>query len=156
MTNLHIRTYQPANFNAVFNLHNVALEATGAHVGNGNWDSDLLNIESVYLQDNGSFLVGILDNQIIAMGALRKITKEIYEIKRLRVLLQFQRRGFGQQILDALEKEAIQRGYKLMRSDTTILQTASQALHLKNGCKEIRRTKEGHPFETIFYEKHLA
>ena len=99
MSKLEIRPYTPADSEAVIHLHNVALEAVGAHVGNGLWDSDLLNIEGVYLENNGAFLVGLLDGQIVAMGALRNISDEKGEIKRMRVLPQFQRQGFGQVIL---------------------------------------------------------
>ena len=139
----------------VIHLQNVALEAAGAHVGNGPWDSDLLNIEGVYLENNGAFLVGLLDGQIVAMGALRKISDEKGEIKRMRVLPQFQRQGFGQAILDVLEKEAVERGYKTLCLDTTVLQVAAQKMYLKDGYSEVRRTKQGFPFEMIFYEKRL-
>ena len=155
MSKLEIRSYTPADSKEVINLHIVALEAAGAHVGNGPWDSDLLNIEGVYLENNGAFLVGLLDGQIVAMGALRKISDEKGEIKRMRVLPQFQRQGFGQVILDVLEKEAVKRGYKTLCLDTTILQVAAQKMYLKNGYAEVRRTKQGFPFETIFYEKRL-
>ena len=155
MNKLEIRSYTSADSEAVIHLHNVALEAAGAHVGNGPWDSDLLNIEGVYLENNGAFLVGLLDGQIVAMGALRKISNEKGEIKRMRVLPQFQRQGFGQVILDVLEKEAVARGYKTLCLDTTVLQVAAQKMYLKDGYIEVRRTKQGFPFETIFYEKRL-
>lgn len=155
MSKLEIRPYTPADSEAVIHLHNVALEAAGAHVGNGPWDSDLLNIEGVYLENNGAFLVGLLDGQIVAMGALRKISDEKGEIKRMRVLPQFQRQGFGQAILDVLEKEAAVRGYKTLCLDTTVLQVAAQKMYSKDGYTEVRRTKQGFPFETIFYEKRL-
>lgn len=155
MSKLEIRTYTPADSEAVIHLHNVALEAAGAHVGNGPWDSDLLNIEGVYLANNGMFLVGLLDGQIVAIGALRKISDEKGEIKRMRVLPQFQRQGFGQAILDVLEKEAVKKGYKILCLDTTVLQVAAQKMYLKDGYTEVRRTKQSFPFETIFYEKRL-
>ncbi|MEK7532144.1 MAG: GNAT family N-acetyltransferase [Patescibacteria group bacterium] len=155
MSKLEIRPYTPTDSEAVIHLHNVALEAAGAHVGNGPWDSDLLNIKGVYLENNGAFLVGLLDGQIVAMGALRKISDEKGEIKRMRVLPQFQRQGFGQAILDVLEKEAVKKGYKTLCLDTTVLQVAAQKMYLKNGYAEVRRTKQGFPFETIFYEKRL-
>ncbi|OHA32243.1 MAG: hypothetical protein A3B09_02460 [Candidatus Taylorbacteria bacterium RIFCSPLOWO2_01_FULL_43_83] len=155
MNILKIRPYTPSDSEAVIHLHNVALEAAGAHVGNGPWDSDLLDVENVYLKNSGVFLVGLIDCQIVAMGALRKISNDKGEIKRMRVLPQFQRQGFGQAILDVLEKEAIARGYKTLCLDTTIIQIAAQIMYLKNGYTEVWRTRQGFPFETIFYEKIL-
>lgn len=155
MQDLKIRQYLPADSKAVFDLHNAALLATGAHVGNGEWDSDLSDIENVYVKNGGLFLVGLIDGKIVAMGALKKVSSERAEIKRMRVLPEFQRKGFGQAILDVLEKEARAMGYTGLCLDTTILQVAAQKMYLKNGYTEIKRTKEGFPFETLFYEKKL-
>ena len=67
----------------------------------------------------------------------------------------WKRQGFGQAILDVLEKEAAERGYKTLCLDTTVLQVAAQKMYLKDGYSEVRRTTQGFPFETIFYEKRL-
>ncbi len=155
MSQLHIRPYEPADQVAVICLHNVALEATGAHVGNGAWDADLLNIEDVYLKNDGVFLVGVREDIIVAMGALLKMSDHIAQIKRMRVLPEFQRKGIGQAILDALEKEAVERGYGCLCLDTTVRQIAAQQMYLKNGYVEVGRRSRGLPFDTIFYEKVL-
>jgi N-acetylglutamate synthase-like GNAT family acetyltransferase len=61
----------------------------------------------VYLKNQGEFLVGVCEGRIVAMGALRRTTNERAEIKRMRVHPDFQRCGFGQMILEALETDAI-------------------------------------------------
>ena len=38
---LHIRAYAPEDYDAVWALHNLALDAVDAHGGNGPWDDDL-------------------------------------------------------------------------------------------------------------------
>ena len=58
--------------------------------------SDLLDIEGVYLAGDGEFLVGVCNEQVVAMGALRKTSPGYAEIKRMRVAPAFRRRGFGQ------------------------------------------------------------
>ncbi len=55
------------------------------------------------------------------MGALRRTTNEWAEIKRMRVHPDFQRRGFGQMILEALEARAVALGYAALHLDTTTL-----------------------------------
>ncbi len=156
MNKLEIRSYTKSDLESVKNLHRVALEATSAYIKSGIWDNDLQNIEGVYFENNGVFLVGLLDSQIAAMGALRKVSSEKGEIKRMRVLPQFQGNGFGQAMLDVLEIEALERGYKVLCLDTTVVQVVAQKMYLKNGYIEIRRTKLGFPLETIFYEKNLV
>ena len=78
------------------------MKQNNAYIG-GDWDNDLGNIEEVYLK-NGDFIVGELNNKIVAMGAFKKISDNKAEIKRIRMHPDYQRKGFGQTILDELEK----------------------------------------------------
>ena len=49
MEGVLVRTYHSSDFDEVWYLHNLALNAVGTHAGNGPWDDDLKNIEEVYL-----------------------------------------------------------------------------------------------------------
>jgi hypothetical protein len=73
---LNIRRYQSGDRRAVRRLHDDALNEVGAHLGCGPWDADLDEIENVYLDQDGEFLVGVLDGEIVAMGALKRISQE--------------------------------------------------------------------------------
>jgi GNAT superfamily N-acetyltransferase len=88
------------------------------------------------------------------MGALRRTTADRAEIKRMRVHPDFQHRGFGQAILNALEVKARQLGYKMLHLDTSLQQTAAQQFYAKNGYVEVDRRKQGW-FILLFYEKRL-
>lgn len=152
---LVIRRYQAGDYEAVWELHNLALLDVGAHGGNGPWDEDLHQIETAHLERDGEFLVGLAEGCIVAMGALRRIDEQRGEIKRMRVHPEFQRRGFGQAILTALETRARELGYAALILDTTPIQVAAQALYLKNGYREVSRGRAG-PFEMIYFEKQLV
>lgn len=149
---LHIRRYGPADRSAVRRLHDDALNEIGAHLGRGHWDEDLDEIEGVYLECGGEFLVGVLDGEIVAMGALRRISPERAEIKRMRVRPDLQGRGYGQSLLDALHRRAAELDYSTLHLDTTVQQRVAQRLYLKNGYREARRGSIG-PFECIFYKR---
>jgi len=149
---LEVRRYRPADHGAIWDLHNLALSQVGAHAGNGPWDDDLHHIEAVYLHDHGEFLVGTLDGQIVAMGALRRIDPEIAEIKRMRVHPAFQRRGYGGAILRMLEQRAAELGYHTLRLDTTTRQEGAQAFYAQNGYRQVGRGRYG-AFELVLYEK---
>jgi ribosomal protein S18 acetylase RimI-like enzyme len=151
---LNIRRYESSDHAAVWNLHNIALDAVGTNAGDGPWDDDLRQIEAVYLQNGGDFLVGICAGRLVAMGALKRTNADRAEIKRMRVHPDYQRRGFGQAILTALEKRAAELGYKVLHLDTTIQQTAAQGLYQKNGYVVVREGKIGR-FDCVFYEKKL-
>jgi ribosomal protein S18 acetylase RimI-like enzyme len=149
---LEIRHYQPSDQDFVWALHRLALEDTGIDVTHGSWDEDLYRIEAAYLESGGEFLVGTLDRHIVAMGALRRTAADRAEIKRMRVHPDFQRRGFGQAILDTLEARAQELGYETLHLDTSTQQTAAQQFYVKNGYVETGREERGR-FTLIFYEK---
>jgi ribosomal protein S18 acetylase RimI-like enzyme len=152
---LEIRRYQETDNQVVWELRHLALGPTGAFLRDDKWDEDLHDIQNRYLNNGGEFLLGVLDNKIVCMGAFRTKSDTLAEIKRMRVLPGYQRRGFGQIILHKLEEKALQLGYKEMCLDTTTRQIAAQKLYEKNGFIEVRRGKLAE-FELIFYHKYIS
>ena len=152
---LKIRRYEEYDHDEVWALHNLALQSTGAHVGNGPWDADLHHIRSVYIDGGGEFLVGLQNGMIVAMGAMKRSSEDAAEIKRMRVHPEFQRRGFGRAILRSLEARAIELRYRTLHLDTTVQQVAAQKLYSKAGYVETGRRKlDG--FDVILYERPLS
>jgi len=154
-TELLIRRYRDGDHDAVWELHNLALRAVGAHAGNGVWDDDLHHVSEVYLDGRGEFLVGLLDGRIVAMAALRWHEDATAEVKRMRVHPDVQRRGFGRLLLRRLEERAIELGYRRMVLDTTERQVAAIALYRSEGFVESGRG-EVWGFPCIFFAKELV
>lgn len=153
---LTIRRYQAGDYEIVWDLHHQALGPTGALLPDGKYNKDLFDIENHYINNQGEFLVGILEGNIVCMGAIRKESDMLAEVKRMRVYPEYQHWGFGQQILDKLEERAIQLGYTQLCLDTTTGQIAAQNFYKKNGYIEVRREMiPGYDLELIFYEKKL-
>ena len=151
---LEIRRYQDTDEHAVLELHHLALGPNGAVFRSVKWDEDLLDIKNNYIKNNGEFLVGVLDNKIVCMGAFRKKSDTLAEVKRMRVNPDYQRRGFGQTILNNLEAKAIQFGYKELCLDTTTKLIPAQKFYKKNGYVEVGRGKILE-VDLIFYRKKL-
>ena len=101
-----IRRYHAADHDAVWELHNLALLDVGAHPGNGSWDDDLHQVETVYIAEGGDFFVGVVDERVVAMGALKRLSGNQAEICRMRVQPSLQRRDLGREMLLALEQRA--------------------------------------------------
>ncbi|GCE09132.1 GNAT family N-acetyltransferase [Dictyobacter aurantiacus] len=152
---MKIRQYRPADQGAVWALHKAALHGTGADLEDEQWDADLFQIEEVYLDNQGEFLVGEIENRIVAMGAIKKITSTRSEIKRMRVHPDFQKRGLGQMMLTRLEARAIALGYQVLQLDTTTLQVAAQQLYRKNGFVQLEQTETIKGLTVLFFEKDL-
>lgn len=155
MGDLLIRRYRDADQGAVWELHNAALDAVGAHGGSGAWDEDLRRIGAAYLEAGGEFLVGELQGRIVAMGALQPTGPDRAKIRRMRVHPHFWRRGFGQAILQALEERARHLGFRSLWLDTTVGQVAAQRLYEKNGYARMGAGRHG-SFVLVLYEKRLA
>jgi len=147
------RRYQLQDKDAVWELHRLALEPTGAMLPGGPWnDDDLNDIRREYINNGGDFLVGVINKKIICMGGIKKKSASTAEIKRMRVHPDFQRTGLGQLILDKLEEKARLLGYTKLCLDTTTKQIAAQKLYEKNGYNRTGRTSYG-GLDIIFYEK---
>jgi tRNA dimethylallyltransferase len=151
---LEIRRYRDADREAVWELHRLGLAQTGTDIGRGPWEDDLQDIPQHYFNNGGEFLVGTIDGRIIAIGGVRRKSDTLAEIKRMRVQPDFQRRGFGQAILSALEERAHQLGYKELTLDTTTKQLPARALYEKNGYKETGRWRIV-GLEAVNYHKML-
>jgi ribosomal protein S18 acetylase RimI-like enzyme len=151
---LVLRRFAAGDEAAVRRLHDLALQGAGAHAGPGEWDADLDAIEATYLDGGGEFLVGFVESQLVAMGALRRHGPTLAEITRMRVHPHHQRRGYGRMVLDELESTAAERGYKTLHLQTATVQHAARELYTSAGYAEIGRGHD-HGFDVIFFEKKL-
>ncbi len=156
MSELKIRRYQESDQEAVWELHVSGLKQMDTYAGDGPWNDDVREITEHYLQNEGDFLVGEYEGRLAAMGAFRKTGDKEAEIKRMRTRLEFQGKGFGQQIYEALEARARELGYTQLHLDTGIELLPAQKLYLKNGFTEIRRGYVHAGIAAVFYEKNLS
>jgi GNAT superfamily N-acetyltransferase len=151
---LLIRRYLEADHARVLELHILGLEQFEASSPRGSWDADVDDIEGVYLNNRGEFLVGELDGEVVAMGGFRQKTENVAELKRMRVHPRYQGRGFGQAILTELERRARALGYSSLFLDTLPTMAPARRLYAKNGFVQTGTKRVGR-FEAILYEKAL-
>ena len=69
--------------------------------------------------------------------------------------ISLQRRGYGSLVLARLEDHARGVGYSKLRLDTTVMQTAAQALYTREGYTEVGRGQLA-GVEVVYFEKRLA
>jgi len=153
---LQIRRYQPQDNKAVRELNDAGLaqmNPSGDIRKIPNIDSDFGDIEGAYL-DNGDFIVGLEDGEVVAMGAFKKRTPECAEFKRLRIRPDCQRKGYGETIMLTLMKLASDMGYQEGFLDTLAANYRAQGLFEKLGWVKSGGGKRG-PFDLIFYSKKL-
>ena len=167
---LSVRRYRPADRTRVQDLHETAMRDVGAYIEE-EADEDLENVTEAFLERGGEFLVGEVDDRIVAMGAFRPLEDDHHigpfvddlpssavVLSRMRVDPAYQRRGYGQQLYDELEARARNRGVAEIVLDTMARQTAARGLYESNGFEEVCRERIeafDDPFELLVYRKSL-
>jgi ribosomal protein S18 acetylase RimI-like enzyme len=166
---LAIRRYRPADAGRVRDLDAAAMEATNAFADSVP-DVDPRYIPAEYVGVGGDFLVGELENRIVAIGAFRPVTGYLAElvdepadataeIKRLRVAPAHQRRGHGRALCATLEARARKRGFADVVLDTNPEQRGARRLYAKRGFEEVgheRVETDSDSFEAVVHRKSLA
>ena len=151
-----VRRYRPSDDDArLRDLHERALREVDAYVEAPEWDADLDAIEETYLDAGGTFLVGELDDEIVAMGALKPREEPgTTELTRMRVAPEHQQQGYGTRLLEELERRARKLGYGRLVLDTTERQVGAQRLYERFGYERVNET-EWRGYTVLFYEKRL-
>ncbi len=154
MEKVYLRQYEDSDQKAVWQLHVDGLKQTDSFIDDSRFDQDFKNIKKAYLNNKGEFFVASLNNEVVGMGALKKVDDKTAEIKRMRVAINHQGKGIGSMILDHLTERAKELGYKKLILDTTTNQEAAKRLYEKRGFREFKRSKAGN-LEMIYYEVDL-
>lgn len=81
------------------------------------------------------FVVAELNSEIVGCGAIRPISEEIGEVKRM--YSKYQRKNIGQTILAFLEQQAIEMGYAKLVLETRTKNEEACAFYRKAGYKTI-------------------
>src|ERR1700722_8781528 len=92
--------------------------------------------------DKGAFLVGYLDGEPVACGAIRCVDVGVAEIKRMFVIPAARGRGYSRAILTALEDSARQLGIRRLVLETGPRQLEALALYRRAGFVAIARFGE--------------
>jgi hypothetical protein len=103
---LDLRRYEERDGPSVWRLHDEGLRQTGVHAGDGPGDDDLRSVAATYLTDDGEFLVGLIAGAVVAMGALRRVSSTVAEVKRMRSTPAFGVADSGRAVLQGLEARA--------------------------------------------------
>ena len=149
-----LRQYQPTDQAVVWDLHVLCMRAIDAYIDDPSIETDLHDIAGSYLNNRGEFLVGEHEGVVVAMGALRPLSVTRGEIKRMRVHPAMQGRGYGRDVLVALEQRARELGYTELELETGVSQTAALGLYRAHGFMEFKRGKVKH-MDCIWFEKQL-
>jgi DNA-binding MarR family transcriptional regulator/GNAT superfamily N-acetyltransferase len=104
--------------------------------------------------DSGAFLVAYEEGRPVGCGALRRLESGVGEIRHVWVHPVARRLGLARRILLGLERQAVERGYEVVRLDTHAVLTEAQAMYRACGYTEIPRYDEN-VYAAHWFEKRL-
>jgi ribosomal protein S18 acetylase RimI-like enzyme len=90
-----------------------------------------------FLPPTGALLLAVAGEETVAGGALRRWAAGIGEIKRMWTAPGHRRQGHGARMLAALERRAVDYGYRSVRLETGLPQPAAIELYRSAGYQRI-------------------
>jgi GNAT superfamily N-acetyltransferase len=103
---------------------------------------------------DGAYVVVVEDGAAVAGGALRRLSREVAEIKRMYTVPAARGRGHGRRLLAGLEDAARSLGYARVRLDTAATMAPALALYRDAGYEPIA-DYNGNGYAAFWGEKRL-
>lgn len=151
-----VRRYRPADAERVWGVHEAALRASPLpFVEDAPADEDVANVAESYLDGDGDFLVGEFGGVVVATGGYRQVDARTAELRRLRVHPDYQRRGFGERLLSALETRVARRGFDAVVLESHEALAAARRLYESRGHERVDAGTDATD-ETFVYRRALA
>lgn len=117
-----------------------------------NFEQELAALPGDYAPPDGCILLAVENQELLGCIALRKITNETCEMKRLYVRSEARGKGLGRKLCERLMSEARAKGYAKMRLDTLPQMTEAIALYRSFGAREIEPYRYNPVGGALFFE----
>jgi len=146
--------YEPEYQQSMLALHRSALQGFDLGMSQEQDEADLLDLENVYIQPGGEFLLGFIGPRLIAMGGFERVSDKEAELRRMRIAADLQGRGYGTILLRELERRAWQAGIRSLRLEAARRRPLTLEFYRKHGYMESGRGMYG-TVETVRFVKSL-
>ena len=91
----------------------------------------------VFVAPRGAFILAMSGSTTVAGGGVAPLVGDVAEVKRMWTSSRHRRRGLARHVLGALEREALQLGYRVLRLQTGVVATPAVALYRASGYRRI-------------------
>jgi len=151
---LKIREYQNLDTQPLIQMISTVLAEYEMSLDFQGPDKDLEDLQNVYFNDHGVFLVAELAGHIIGSVGVGKTDNETCELRKLYVLKAHRGRGLGQRLLDRAIEFGLSQGYTRMELEVSEQHRDAIRLYRKRGFASTG-TRSGCPRCDFVYAKDL-
>ena len=120
-----------------------------------NFEKEMTELPGEYAPPDGLILVARYKAKIAGCVALRKISDQICEMKRLYVRESYRRQGIGRRLAEAVIEVARHTGYRSMRLDTVPGMVVATTLYRSLGFSEIGPYRHNPIQGALYFELKL-
>jgi ribosomal protein S18 acetylase RimI-like enzyme len=120
-----------------------------------NFDEELKSLPGDYVPPSGCLLLALSDRQFAGCVAMRRLAKDICEMKRLFVRPQWRGTKLGKMLAETIIQRARDAGYQFMRLDTLPSMERARKLYSSLGFYEIEPYRFNPIAGTSFMEVKL-
>lgn len=145
-----IAVESPSDLAEIRKLFEEYAESLGFDLSFQDFDTELEKLPGDYAKPSGRLLLAVTDGHAAGCVALRSLSEDVCEMKRLYVRSQFRGREIGRQLAEAIINEARKAGYRAMRLDTIASMDAARSLYRSFGFVEIEAYRYN-PIEGAVY-----
>ncbi len=101
------------------------------------FETELNTLPGKYQPPDGALILALVEGREAGCIALRKISKDICEMKRLYIREKYRGLGLGKKLVGMIIDEAVNKNYQYMRLDTLPTMKSAQSLYLSFGFYDI-------------------
>jgi GNAT superfamily N-acetyltransferase len=176
---IRFRRFDSRDTDALLTLDEWAMTEAGTDPADIPGSEDVQSVAASYIESGGDFVVGILpqsagnidadreltthDGHAVAMGGFlpnesgyddERYLSSGAELHRMRVAPTHQGRGFGRELVDELERRALDAGYDLVLATTARRQERAVQFYAAAGYDEVDRSAYDE-YELVHFEKRF-
>ena len=149
---IEFQHYSDSHQEALIRLHRSALVGISHGYPQEEEERDIRSINSEYFSIGGEFLIGFVEDHLVAMGGFKIVGDGVAELKRMRIAPEFQGRGIGSALLKRLEALAREKKIRKLVLDTAASRPKTLSFYRRHGYVQIGKGLYGTE-ATVGFEK---
>ncbi len=153
---LRITSAKPEDLREIIALFKEYAASLDFELSFQDFDFEVDNLPGEYGAPEGRLLLGLWNEQVAGCVALRKISGDICEMKRLYVRPSFRGMKIGKSLAEMIVKEARKMGYTAMRLDTVPSMERARSVYESLGFRKISPYRHNPVPGALFLELDLA